>query len=34
LALFADGGTSLAGFAAKKPFGLSVNPMYAVGITG
>ena len=29
-----DGGTSLAGFRSKKPFGLSVNPMYAVGMTG
>ena len=33
-AFFADGGTSLAGFSVKKPFGLSRKPMYAVGITG
>jgi hypothetical protein len=33
-AFFTDGGTSLAGFAVKKPFGFSRKPMYAVGITG
>ena len=33
-AFFADGGTSFAGFSAKKPFGFSMKPMYPVGITG
>ena len=31
---FALGGTSLAGFMAKNPWGLRRKPMYAVGITG
>ena len=31
---FAEGGTSLAGFAVKNPFGLRRKPIYAVGITG
>jgi hypothetical protein len=33
-AFFGGGGRSFAGFAAKNPFGLSRNPVYAVGITG
>jgi hypothetical protein len=33
-AFFGDGGTSFAGFSLKKPDGLSMKPMYAVGITG
>jgi hypothetical protein len=33
-AFFGDGGTSFAGFRSKNPLGFSMNPMYAVGITG
>jgi len=29
-----EGGTSLAGFCVKNPFGFNKNPIYAVGITG
>ena len=32
--LLDDGGTSLAGFSVKNPFGLRRKPMYAVGMTG
>ena len=32
--IFADGGTSLAGFSLKKPLGFNMKPMYAVGMTG